>query len=190
MYAPNVIPPKEQRNFNTWLRQMYPLAVKAVKLFPVKDAAGKEVVVNGRKQYMNPLFLLAQSWIETGGYSGLVQRSYNVGSITATKNSSAYWDSRMRTRSQSSGLEFRVYRDFQMAWNDYARLLFSPMYNAWRYKTIEQYADGLSKSKYISEKNGDDRAAYRKGILASYARIVRELPNIGVTDLWDEIEKK
>lgn len=181
--------PKEKVPFSQWLKVQLPFAIDAVKLYPTRDAKGNVLLVNGKEQYINPLFLFAQHWAETGGNSALVRRSYNVGSITAMGGKSAWWDGTSKTQSKSSGLWFRVYPNFPNAWNDMARLL-STKYKMNDARTIESYAKKISGSKYISESVGDDRALYEKNIISSYNMVLRELQKLGQENIFQDFEKK
>lgn len=121
---------------------------------------------------LNPLVILSQASIESGwGTSYMAKNIFNFFGVTAYGQTNTYWTGE-KYISKTSGLPFRKYADAQAGFSDFARLITS------KYKTaaqnagkIEDYAKEIAYSPYISEKNGDNREAYRQGIINNARQI-------------------
>lgn len=110
---------------------------------------------------MNPVCILAQAAHESAwgtSYSARVRK--NFFGIIATKQTSLFWDGE-KSKSQVSGLWFRIYKTAEASFSDFARLI------AARYPAClavsgdpAAYAKAIAASPYISEKNGDNRPQY------------------------------
>lgn len=110
---------------------------------------------------LNPVCILAQAAHESAwGTSYGARTRRNFFGVIATKQTSIYWDGE-KSKSQASGLWFRVYKTAEDGFSDFARLI------AARYPTClavshdpAAYAKAIAASPYISEKNGDNRPTY------------------------------
>ena len=139
-----------------------------IKYLPLAQAAAAKF------GFSDPYFLLAQQYAENSGDSSLLDKTHNVGSLISRvgKNklqTNQYWKGE-EYLAKSSGLSFRVYSTLQDGYYDYARLL-GNVYKLNTAKTIEEYAIKVSQSRYIDEKNGDNRELYAKNIIATYKKI-------------------
>lgn len=140
----------------------YPLARKAGELFG-----------------MNPVILLAQSAIETGwGESTLCREFKNFFGITAYGRPNDYWHGGSTDLSVLEGnpsLLFRRYLFPEDSFLDFARLIHSayPVAATLTFHPAA-YAKEIAYSKYISEVNGDNRAAYQR-MLVSISRSISQL---------------
>lgn len=140
----------------------YPLARKAGELFG-----------------MNPVILLAQSAIETGwGESTLCREYNNFFGITAYGRPNDYWHGGSTDLSVLEGnpsLLFRRYLFPEDSFLDFARLIHSayPVAATLTFHPAA-YAKEIAYSKYISEVNGDNRAAYQR-MLVSISRSISQL---------------
>lgn len=132
-----------------YIKQYLPLAQKA-----------------GEQFGMSPIIILAQSAIETGwGESSLAREYNNFFGITAYGRPNPFWDGG-RTDLSATGsrpaLWFRRYLTAEDSFLDFARLIHSA------------YAKEIAYSKYISEVNGDNRAAYQR-MLVSICKSIEQL---------------
>jgi len=152
-----------------FVKKCYPLAVAA-----------------GTKYNLNPLVILAQLSLESDwgrSYSARIRK--NFAGITATKNSkpNAYWSGKSSPSTTNPQLTFRIYDTPQDSFMDFARLISSNYKSAAGSSyNIEEYARRISISPYIAESNGDDREAYRRGVISRFNQIL--------TNGKDIIEKK
>ncbi len=121
----------------------------------------------GKLFNLNPVVILAQAAIESGwGMSTLAVRYHNFFGITAYGRKNEYWEGDS-IRLGGHSLQFRVYRDAENGFSDYARLIRSAYPAA---ADMSYYPDAFAKeiaySKYISEVNGDNREVYRRSIVS------------------------
>lgn len=120
----------------------------------------------GAKYGINPVIILAQSAHESGwGSSTNVKQANNFFGITAAGSTNQYWNGQSRTA--STGLKFRVYKSAQDSFFDFARLI-KERYpaSAKVSNNVTAYAQSISQSAYISEKNGDNRTVYKNAIIS------------------------
>lgn len=121
--------------------------------------------------FADPLFLMAQQFAENSGDSTLLANTNNVGSLISRYNGKKlpvglFWGGEDYFV-KSTGIYFRVYKTLQDGYNDFAKLL-AKQYNLNTAKSIEEYADKVSKSAYINIANGDNREQYAKNIVSTY----------------------
>ena len=124
---------------------------------------------------MNPVVILAQAAIESGwGESTLAVKYHNFFGITGYGVTNAYWHGG-KTDLGNGGLLFRRYDTPEHSFLDFARLVFTAYPQAAAVSAYPAaYAQEIAYSRYISEVNGDNRAAYRK-MLVSIARQIQLL---------------
>lgn len=114
---------------------------------------------------MNPAILLAQAAIESGwGESHLCRTCNNFFGITGYGAPNVYWNGDKTPLSDEGGashLQFRVYATSDDSFMDFARLIRAayPLAASLSYHP-RAYAKEIAYSRYISEVNGDNRAAY------------------------------
>lgn len=133
-----------------------------------------EVAVRVGKAFgLHPLAILAQASIESGwGLSMLATQNNNFFGITAFGKPNKYWDGSKR-KSKTSGLEFRNYKTVYDGFSDFARIITSKYKAAAAVSNnITAYADKISSSPYINEKNGDNRSKYKALIIQSAQTIL------------------
>jgi Mannosyl-glycoprotein endo-beta-N-acetylglucosaminidase len=117
---------------------------------------------------MLPIIGLAQGALESNwGRSRLATTANNYFGLTAGGPSAKtpHWGG--RTYKATTGLTFRVYERPALCWRDYGHFLTRfKSYTSVRphFKSFAGYVEAISKSKYISEANGDDRGLYKAGI--------------------------
>ena len=124
---------------------------------------------------MNPVVILAQAAIESGwGESTLAVKYHNFFGIMGYGVTNAYWHGG-KTDLGNGGLLFRRYDTPEHSFLDFARLGFTAYPQAAAVSAYPAaYAQEIAYSRYISEVNGDNRAAYRK-MLVSIARQIQLL---------------
>ena len=124
---------------------------------------------------MNPVVILAQAAIESGwGESTLAVKYHNFFGIMGYGVTNAYWHGG-KTDLGNGGLLFRRYDTPEHSFLDFARLVFTAYPQAAAVSAYPAaYAQEIAYSRYISEVNGDNRAAYRK-MLVSIARQIQLL---------------
>lgn len=129
----------------------------------------------GELYRMNPVVILAQAAIESGwGESTLAVKYHNFFGITGYGVTNAYWHGG-KTDLGNGGLLFRRYDTPEHSFLDFARLVFTAYPQAAAVSAYPAaYAQEIAYSRYISEVNGDNRAAYRK-MLVSIARQIQLL---------------
>ena len=110
---------------------------------------------------MNPVVILAQGAIESGwGESVLAVKYHNLFGITGYGVANAYWHGG-KTDLGQGGLLVRRYDTPEHSFMDFARLISSAYPQAAAVSFYpEAYAQEIAYSRYISEVNGDNRAAY------------------------------
>ena len=110
---------------------------------------------------MNPVVILAQGAIESGwGESVLAVKYHNFFGIAGYGVANAYWHGG-KTDLGNGGLLFRRYDTPEHSFMDFARLVSSAYPQAAAVSFYpEAYAQEIAYSRYISEANGDNRAAY------------------------------
>lgn len=145
-----------------FITQYLPLAQKAGEAFRI-----------------NPVVILAQAAIETGwGQSTLCLQHYNFFGITAYGRPNAFWKGTKTDLSESSGhasLWFRTYESAENSFMDFARLIHTAYPVAASQSPYPSaYAKEIAYSKYISEVNGDNRAAYQR-MLVSICRSIEKM---------------
>lgn len=110
---------------------------------------------------MNPVVILAQGALESGwGESVLAVKFHNFFGIAGYGVANAYWHGG-KTDLGNGGLLFRRYDTPEHGFMDFARLVSSAYPQAAAVSFYpEAYAQEIAYSRYISEANGDNRAAY------------------------------
>lgn len=126
----------------------------------------------GERYGINPAFLLAQAYKETGGDSYGLRVRKNVGSLVAAGKPNRYWNG-ASDYSEASDRLFRVYETLQNGWYDYARLL-KEKYGMDTAGNITEYANRIAYSPYIVDSDG--RENYRVGIISIYRRLKPLIP--------------
>lgn len=124
---------------------------------------------------INAVVMLAQAAIESGwGESNLARLHHNLFGITGYGPSNEFWHG-CRVALKPEGLPFRKYAGTQNSFFDYARLITSayPAAAAVSYDPAA-FAHEIAYSKYISEKNGDNRTVYCR-LLARLAVAIGKL---------------
>lgn len=120
---------------------------------------------------INPIIILAQSAIETGwGESTLARVHNNFFGITAYGRPNDFWKGGKTDLSENSRhptLWFRTYETADDSFMDFARLIHTayPVAASLSYHP-SAYAKEIAYSKYISEVNGDNRAAYQRMLVS------------------------
>lgn len=135
-----------------FLQTCLPLAIKAGEAFD-----------------MNPLMILAQAALESGwGTSELAVKHNNYFGIMGYGAANAYWQgARAEVEGKYSTHYFRHYASPELAFFDFARLIFTGYHRAWSFsRQPEAYAKEIAYSPYISELNGDNRELYRRNLVA------------------------
>lgn len=124
-------------------------------LLPLAQKAGEAFRIN-------PVVILAQAAIESGwGQSTLAVEHHNYFGITAYGRPNVWWKGEGIELGAHS-LRFRVYDSPADSFMDYARLVRSAYpFAADASNDAKTFARKISQSKYISEVNGDNRAAYQ-----------------------------
>ena len=125
--------------------------------------------IAGKKYNINPTVILAQAAHESGWGSSYAARvRKNFFGITAFGSTNEYWDGSKSASQTNPQLVFRIYKSEQDSFYDFARLI------SMKYKIAAsvsndstQYAKAIAYSPYISEKNGDNRPAYQKAVIAN-----------------------
>ena len=131
---------------------------------------------------LNPVVILAQSAIETGwGESSLATCFFG---LTGYGVANAYWHGGKTDLDKPDGLLFRRYDSPENSFLDFARLIATVYKQAAAVSHYPRaYAREIAYSRYISEVNGDNRAAYCKmleSIAQSLVPIVYNLNNDSV----------
>ena len=136
---------------------------------------GEMARMAGELYGMNPVVILAQAAIESGwGESTLAVKYHNFFGIMGYGVTNAYWHGG-KTDLGNGGLLFRRYDTPEHSFLDFARLVFTAYPQAAAVSAYPAaYAQEIAYSRYISEVNGDNRAAYRK-MLVSIARQIQLL---------------
>lgn len=130
----------------------------------------------GNRYQMNPAIILAQAAIESGwGESNLCRNYNNFFGITGYGAPNIYWKgekTQLAAEGGASYLQFRIYTSAEESFMDFARLIRTayPLAASLSYHP-EAYAKEIAYSRYISEVNGDNRAAYQSLLI----RIERSL---------------
>ena len=119
------------------------------------------------------------SAIETGwGESTLAKEHHNFFGITAYGRPNAFWKGTKTDLSENSGhtsLWFRTYESAEDSFMAFARLIHTGYPVAASLSAHPSaYAKEIAYSKYISEVNGDNRAAYQR-MLVSICRAIERL---------------
>lgn len=145
-----------------FIKQYHSLALKAGECFGI-----------------NPTVILAQSAIETGwGESILAKVHNNFFGITAYGRPNVFWKGTKTDLSENVAhptLWFRTYATAEDSFMDFARLIHSayPVAASLSFHP-SAYAKEIAYSKYISEVNGDNRAAYQR-MLVSICRSIERM---------------
>lgn len=130
---------------------------------------------------INPVIILAQSAIETGwGESTLAQVHNNFFGITAYGRPNAFWKGAKTNLSDGdtakASLSFRCYKTPEDSFMDFARLIHTAYPVAASLSNHPAaYAKEIAYSKYISEVNGDNRAAYQQMLVSICKNIERSI---------------
>ena len=130
---------------------------------------------------INPVVILAQSAIETGwGESTLAKEYNNFFGITAYGRSNAFWKG-VKTNlsgddSSKVSLWYRSYDSPADSFMDFTRLIHTAYPVAASLSDHPAaYAKEIAYSKYISEVNGDNRAAYQRMLVSICKSINNQL---------------
>ena len=141
------------------------------KYLPLAQKAGEAFRIN-------PVVILAQAAIETGwGQSDLCLLYHNFFGITAYGKKNVWWPG-TATQLSADSLSFRTYPDPLHSFMDYARLI-RHAYTAAAdvSNNPSAFALKISYSKYISEVNGDNRAAYQALLVKVCRKISKLIPH-------------
>ena len=141
------------------------------QFLPAAQAAGEHFK-------LNPDIILAQAAIETGwGQSDLCLRYHNFFGITAYGKKNVWWTGTSAQLSANS-LSFRTYPAPLHSFMDYGRLIRHAYTDAAdvSYKPAA-FALKIGYSKYISEVNGDNRAAYQALLVKVCRKISKLIPH-------------
>ena len=136
----------------------------------------------GESFRINPIVILAQAVIESGwGQSDLAREHHNFFGITAYGRPNAFWKGKKTDLSENSGhtsLWFRTYNSAEDIFMDFARLIHSayPVAATLTFHPTA-YAKEIAYSKYISEVNGDNRAAYQALLVKVCRKISKLIPH-------------
>lgn len=142
--------------------------------------------VAGSKYRINPVIILAQAAIESGwGESVLAKEHNNLFGITGYGKKNEYWHGG-KVELKEGGLCFRKYRSTHESIFDFARLIRTAYPTAANVShKPASYASEIAYSRYISEVNGDNRAAYRK-MLCSISTSLQRLIDLYRTKQFDQ----
>ena len=129
----------------------------------------------GELYRLNPAVIIAQGAIESGWGESVLAREYNnFFGITGYGVANAYWHGG-KTDLGNGGLLFRRYDAPENSFMDFARLVATAYKQAAAVSFYPPaYAREIAYSRYISEVNGDNRAAYCR-MLISISRFVSPL---------------
>jgi len=138
-----------------YVQQFYPVAKAAGELFRI-----------------NPVVILAQSAIESGWGESHLSRHNNYFGICGFGKPNRYWDG-AKIQLCENGLVFRKYKTIADGFNDFARLIRSSYKTAAdvSFASPQAYAQEIAYSRYISEVNGDNRAAYKRMLISISADV-------------------
>lgn len=147
-----------------------------------------EAVKAGRKYRIDTTVILAQAAIESGwGESTLAREHRNLFGLTGYGPKNDYWHG-CKVELKEGGLCFRKYAATADSFFDFARLIRSAYPRAAEMShDPAAYAFEIAYSQYISEVNGDNRAAYRK-MLVSICGSINKLMDINSNKhllLWE-----
>jgi peptidoglycan hydrolase FlgJ len=131
----------------------------AKQFYPLAQVAGKTFGIN-------PTVILAQAMHESGygtSYSALVR--HNHFGITAYGSRNQYWDGAYSASKTNPNLNFRIYKNNQDSFFDFARLITSKYPTAAAVSNdTAAYAKTIANSPYINEANGDNRQVYERSL--------------------------
>lgn len=115
-----------------------------------------------KKFQLNPSVVLAQAAIESGwGESSLATKAHNFFGLSAYGASNEYWHGG-KVETCPGGLSFRRYDTVENSFLDFGRLITTIYKNAAHVSFLpKSYAQEIAYSRYISEKNGDNRELYK-----------------------------
>ena len=127
---------------------------------------------------INPAVILAQAAIESGwGQSDLASEHHNYFGLTAYGRSNVWWKGASIVLGAHS-LRFRTYDSPGDSFMDYARLIRSVYpFAADVSDDPKAFARKIAYSKYISEVNGDNRAAYQALLVKVCRKISKLIPH-------------
>lgn len=135
----------------------------------------------GAAYAIHPTVILAQAAIESGwGESTLAREHHNFFGITAYGRPSTHWSGARTDLSENGGnahgLVFRQYASDSESFHDFARLIRTAYTVAADLSSHPAaYAKEIAYSRYISEVNGDNRAAYQRMLISICRSIEKEL---------------
>jgi len=144
------------------------------KYWPIAEKAAK-------KYGLGTMSVLSQAAIESAwgtSYGARVRNNFH--GIIAAGSPNEFWKGE-KSQSSSSGLWFRIYKTPLDGFMDHSRLISAkyPTAKSVSNDTVK-YALAISQSPYISEKNGDDREGYRRGIISAYNFIQENIKTLGL----------
>lgn len=128
----------------------------------------------GAKYRIEPVVILAQAAIESGwGESTLAKEHRNMFGLTGYGPKNEYWHGG-KIELKANGLCFRKYATTTDSFFDFARLIRHAYPRAANLSNNPAgYAFEIAYSPYISEVNGDNRAAYRKMLVSISATLTK-----------------
>jgi flagellar protein FlgJ len=129
-------------------------------------------VAAAHKVGMSALVVLSQAAHEGAwGTSFSVRTRRNHFGMIAAGSPNAYWQG-AKTQSSVSKLWFRVYASHEASFEDFASLISRKYPTAFAASADPiKYAAAIAASPYISEQNGDDRAAYKAALIRNASTI-------------------
>lgn len=129
--------------------------------------------------HLNPVIVLSQAAVESGwGESVLCRKFHNFFGLTAYGKPNEYWHGG-KTEENERELTFRRYDSVENGFLDFGRLI-SAVYPAAAAISYypDSYAREIAYSRYISEKNGDNRIVYRVAVAKIAGRIEKVIDKI------------
>lgn len=140
----------------------------------------------GGKYRINPVVILAQAAIESGWGESLLAREHsNLFGLTGYGPKNEYWHG-CKVELNEGGLSFRKYGSTRDSIFDFTRLIRTAYPSAAAVSNKPTgYASEIAYSRYISEVNGDNRAAYRK-MLCSIAASLKHLIDQYLLDRYNQ----
>ena len=137
----------------------------------------------GERFNMDPTIILAQASIESAwGSSYGARQRHNFFGITAGGSPNPYWNGSYSVSLSNPNIRFRIYKNAQDSFYDFARLI-STKYRAAHALSFDakRYAQAIAYSPYITEKNGDNRPKYMNSIISNFNSISQVIKKKGLT---------
>ena len=131
----------------------------------------------------NPLYLLAQAAFESGWANETHRKIRAFAGVTA----GGKWKG---ATFKTPKITLRVYPNFWLSFDDHADLfyrnrngMYSAVHAALLRNSPDDFAHAVAYSPYITELNGDNRPAYKAGVLLCYNQIKKYEPLIPFMDM-------